>query len=475
MRNPEGLGPVTLPNRKCAYESVEEEREARQAAAEAQVNAWLAILPGTLEKLSRIKDPRRPGSIRHKLTVLMVYGMLLFVYQLSSRREANRELTRPGMLEVLRSVFPDIDSAPHMDTVEELLEDVPAEEIEAVLGKEVSRLLRSNKLRALLVEKYYVVAVDGSRKFSRNAPFAKEALRRTSGDEVTYYAYCLEAVLVGPQGITIPLLAEFCENAAGDKDKEMNEKQAKQDCELKAFYRLAKRLKELFPKRRLMIVADGLYPNGPVMDTCRRYKWDFMIVLPSACLKTVWEDAEGLHRLEPGESRTNRWGDHDQNIWWANNIPYDWKDAEDHYHRITIHVVVCDETWEKNGQTQASRWAWVSAAPITKKNVLARCNRAARHRWGIEENFLTEKTQGYGYEHAFSYDWNAIKGWHTLMRLAHLLNVLALHTVALWDTVQTLGMRGAIRFLWQTMSGNWLDLSRLKALRNKPAQLRLVI
>lgn len=68
-----------------------------------------------------------------------------------------------------------------------------------------------------------------------------------------------------------------------------------------------------------------------------------------------------------------------------------------------------------------------------------------------------------------------MKGWHALMRFAHILNILTLHTVALWDTVRTLGMRGTVRFLWQTLSGNWLDLSRLKALNNKPAQLRLVI
>lgn len=36
MRNPEALGPVTLPNRKCSYQSVEEERKARQEALEAQ-------------------------------------------------------------------------------------------------------------------------------------------------------------------------------------------------------------------------------------------------------------------------------------------------------------------------------------------------------------------------------------------------------------------------------------------------------
>ncbi len=292
-----------------------------------------------MERFAQIKDPRRPGSVRHKLTVLMVFGMLLFVYQCASRREANRELSRPGILEVLRSVFPEIDSIPHMDTLERLLEEIPADNIEDVLGKKIARLLRSKKLQALLVDKHYVVAIDGTQKFTRTVPFADEALHRQKGDKTTYVVYVLEAALVGPQGISIPILAEFCENKAEDENQEMNEKQAKQDCELKAFY-----------------------------------------------------------RLRPG-----------------------------------------------------------------------------RHRWGIEENFLTEKNHGYNYEHAFSYNWNALKGWHALMRLAHLLNILTLHTVALWDTVQTLGMRGTMRFLWETLAGNWLDLSRLRALRNKPAQLRLVI
>ncbi len=33
-----------------------------------------------------------------------------------------------------------------------------------------------------------------------------------------------------------------------------------------------------------------------------------------------------------------------------------------------------------------------------------------------------------------------MKGFHTLMRLAHLLNTLALHQVALWPTVQAKGI-----------------------------------
>jgi hypothetical protein len=457
MRNPEAINAATLPNRTSPWKTMEEEQAARQFTAEAQLNAWRAILPGLLEKFARLKDPRRPGSIRHKLTVLMVYGLLLFIFQYNSRREANRELSCPAVLETLRSVFPEVDSMPHLDTLARLLEKIPADQIENVLGTTVRKLLRNKKLQALLVEKHYVVAIDGTQKFTRTVPFAPEALHRKSKN----YVYLLEAALVGPQGVVIPLLAEFCENQ--DQDK--------QDCELKAFYRLAPRLKELMGKLPLLIVADGLYPNGPVMQTCRQNNWDFMIVLPSNCLQSVWEDASGIHKLEPEQTRTYQWGDHTQSFWWANDLSYVWRDTENRHHRLVLHVVVCNETWEENEAT----WAWVSGTPLTRKNVINRCNRAARHRWGIEENFLIEKRHGYNYEHPFSYNWNALKGWHALMRLAHLINILTLHTVALWDTVQTLGMRGTLRFLWQTFTGNWLDLSRLRRLRDKPAQLRLII
>lgn len=232
---------------------MEEEQAARQSAAEAQINAWRAILPGLLEKFARLKDPRRPGSIRHKLTVLMVYGLLLFIFQYASRREANRELSCPTILDTLRAIFPEVDGTPHLDTLARLLEKIPAEQIENILGTTVRKLLRKKKLQALLVEKHYVVAIDGTQKFARTASFAPEALHRKNKN----YVYLLEAALVGPQGIVIPPLAEFCENQA-DQDQE------KQGCGLKAFRRLAPRLKELMGKLPPLIVADGFYPNGSV-------------------------------------------------------------------------------------------------------------------------------------------------------------------------------------------------------------------
>ena len=102
-------------NRKNEWAIVEEEQQARQAALEEQLKTLQAVLPDILKKFDRIPDPRRPRSTRHKLTVVLLFGLLMFVFRYNSRREANREMTRPGVLEILRTVFPEVDSCPHMD------------------------------------------------------------------------------------------------------------------------------------------------------------------------------------------------------------------------------------------------------------------------------------------------------------------------------------------------------------------------
>lgn len=49
----------------------------------------------------------------------------------------------------------------------------------------------------------------------------------------------------------------------------------KQDCELKAFKRLAVKLKKWYPRFDRSIVADGLYPNQTFFNICRNNQWHF--------------------------------------------------------------------------------------------------------------------------------------------------------------------------------------------------------
>ena len=81
----------SLPNSKQYYGSASLEIEQRQITVENATYVYRQMLPEILKKLSRIKDYRKPGSVKHKMTTLMAYGILLFVYQIGSRRQANRE------------------------------------------------------------------------------------------------------------------------------------------------------------------------------------------------------------------------------------------------------------------------------------------------------------------------------------------------------------------------------------------------
>ena len=124
---------ASIANRKCPYDSVEEEKQARLDATTEQVRIFRAKLPILLGRLSKIKDPRNPEKLKYRLTVVMIYGILSFVFHMASRREANREMTRPVFMENLRMVFPDLESIPHNDTLYRLLARIDVNEIESAL------------------------------------------------------------------------------------------------------------------------------------------------------------------------------------------------------------------------------------------------------------------------------------------------------------------------------------------------------
>jgi len=470
----------SLPNRKSGYRSVEEESKAREKAVIEQVRIFRSKLSVLLEKLSCIPDPRHPKKIKHKLTVLIIYGILSFVYQMASRREANREISRPAFMENLKMLFPELESLPHHDTLMRLLSRIEVDRIEDVHIEMVRRLIRKKKFQRYLIDRCYPNAIDGTQKFSRDWLWSEECLERKvrTGKETTegeerkqYYVYVLEANLAFVGGMSIPLMSEVLNYKEGDTD------QNRQDCELKAFYRLVERMKKAFPKLRIMVLLDGLYAKGPVIELCRKKKWQFMIVLQDKDLVVVWEEYEGLGKLEKDNELDRSQGNRRQHFKWVNNIHYYYTPGGKK--KQTVHVVVCEEGWEEVEQdgrrvNKRSRYAWISSKPLNSSNVHERCNLAARHRWGIESGILVEKRHGYQYEHCFSYNWDVMKGYHYLMRIAHMLNILAQYSERLVRLVRTLGARGFIRFVRQTMAAPWLDPGVVKEHLARPFQLRLI-
>jgi len=468
---------AAMPNRKSEYGSVQEEQQDRQEAATEQVRVFRAQLPTLLKRLSKIKDPRTPKKIKHKHTLLMIYGILTFVLQMSSRREANREMTRPQFMGSLKLLFPELEDLPHNDTLMRLLARIDVNEIESALIGLVRKLIRAKKFVRYLVDNRYPIAIDGSQKAVRSVLWSEECLQREvkKGDDsqMQYYVLVLEASLAFSSGMTIPLMSEFLSyTAQGDTDTK------KQDCEQKAFKRLAKRLKAEFGHLAIMVLLDGLYPNGPIMQVCGKNKWDYMMVLQNKSLKSVWEEYEGLKELETDNQFNMNWGNRKQQFEWVNGIEYYYGPNESK--KQIVHLVVCEESWQEVAKDSAeivamqSRHAWISSKPLDKFNVHKRCNLGARHRWCIETGFLVEKRHGYQYEHMFAYNWNAMKGYHYLMRLGHLINILSHNSERLVEMVRELGVRGFIRFVRETLSGPWLDPLWVRKRLAAPFQLRLI-
>lgn len=467
----------SVPDCQSPHKTVEEECEEREEAVEAQIKVFRLMLPTWLKQLSKLEDPRQAKKVKHKLTVVLLFGLLSFVFQMSSRRQLNKQMSRPVFLQTLQRLFPELESLPHADTLNRLLNKLDISELEAAHVKIINQLIRNKKFCNFLIEKSYPIAIDGTQKLVRDGSWwAEEWLERRRGSQegewVQQYVYVLEANLVFSNGITLPLLSEFLSHAEGDPDDH------KQDCELKAFKRLSERLKAYFPQLTIMLLLDGLYPNGPVFELCSEYKWDFMIVLPDKSLSTVWEEIHALRPLMPKNQLKRNWNGRRQNFYWISDISYEFT-SDQKAKVINIHVAVCEEEWETVNaetaeiETKTSRHVWVSRNPLDHQNIHERCNLGARRRWQIEDSMHTEKRRGYCYEHPFSYSWDAMKGYHYLMRLAHLMHAVAFATKRVKKQVRKLGRRELLFLVKETCANPWLSKTWIADLLAKPFQLRL--
>jgi hypothetical protein len=179
-----------------------------------------------------VKDPRQPGKIKHKVAVLLLSGLLSFVFQKTSGREANRELTTPTFLENLKLFIPGLEAMPHQDTLKRFLAVMDLNELEQAHIELIIEFIKSKKFTRYLIANCYPLAIDGSQKYTYDFPWAEECQRRTINGEEQYYCYTVEASLAFRGGLTIPLCTEFLNYMEGDVES------TKQDSELKAFRRL---------------------------------------------------------------------------------------------------------------------------------------------------------------------------------------------------------------------------------------------
>jgi hypothetical protein len=401
------------------------------------------------------REPESPDEVKYSVASLVFLCVLMFACRLGARRQVRFQFFTTFLVELYGVLF-DVDSVPHGDTMDGVLCGLPFEAVQEIIAGMTETLIDKKVLYPhRLFEQYYVVAVDATGMLVYHDRHCAHCLtKKHKSGKITYYHPVLEAKIVTPTGLVFSLMSEFIENP--DDNPTHTEQQRKQDCETKAFYRLAQRLHARFPRLPLLLVMDGLYATGPVFKICRRYGWKFMITLTDDQVTTVNEEFESLAALTPQNRLTWIIGNDreiEQRFRWVNAIGYTDSNGGEH----SVSVLECLDTRpDKDDVTQTTKFKWVTNVSVSAQNVVPLANEGGRLRWKIEnEGFNVQKNGGYNLEHAYTKNKHGAQIYYLLMQVAHLLMQL-----------MEKGSLLAARFAHGFGSARNLALRLLEALRN---------
>ncbi len=362
-----------------------------------------------------VTDPRHPAYITYSLPAVLATGVLMFLLHLEARRQVGQRLRGNGSSALKFQALFGVDACPHGDTLNYAYRQLEANEVQEVVTGLAETLIRSKVLYPYrLLDRYFLVVVDGTGVLTFDERHCAQCLTCKRQGKTIYYHPVLEAKLVTRTGLVCSLMTEFIENPG--------ENPTKQDCELKAFYRLAARLKQRFPRLLVCLLLDGLYAGGPTFALCEQYHWKYLIVLQESDLPSVHEEFKALLPLVPENHLRFHTGiqlNIQQDFRWVEDIAYVDTDNREH----AVSVIECLETKPTSeGQRATTCFKWITNLNVTPHNVTELANDGGRLRWKIEnEGFNVQKHGGYALEHVYSQNATASKVFYLLLQIAHLL------------------------------------------------------
>jgi hypothetical protein len=341
-----------------------------------------------------MEDCRKKGC--YELTELIMAAIMMFIFKKGSRNAFSNERDIQEFRNNYEKIFK--IRFPHMDTVNNIMKKPDDRELEKLKAELTGILLKKKVFRkSRLSGEYYRVVIDGTHVMTVKEGHCEKCLHRTSKTgKKTYFHSVLEAKLVSEEGFCISSGTEWIENE-GEYEK--------QDCELKAFVRLAEKLKTDYPRLSICIVADGLYPNQSFFQICRQNGWEWIVTLKDGSLRSVWEEVPVLKELEQGNMRI------DYKERKGIRYSYTWVNGLD-YHGFRLNRYECrEEIGDEN-----RRFVYISSLEVDWHNVLA-MTESGRMRWKIEnEGFDIQKNHGYGLGHKYSeVSMNAMKNYYQCM------------------------------------------------------------
>jgi hypothetical protein len=367
--------------------------------------------PGLFCKFNELTDSCKRKE--YLMAEIITGSLFMYIFKEASRNAYNNNRLEEGFRKnVLKYIGFNL---PHTDTSDDILRELPPGELEALKAHLASGLIEQKFFRKFrFLNQSYLVAIDATGITTFDHKHCDHCLTKTSkSGVVTYFHYVLEAKLVTSKGLAISLASEFIENDPG-RDYE------KQDCEQKAFVRLAAKIKKYFPHLPVCILGDGLYPNNTVFDICQKNSWQFIITLKDGNLKTFQQEV-ALLKATSGKRNVYRATKNTRTT-----LEYEYlNDIE--YNRRHFSWVECNETVvnTKDKIAKIQRFTYITNVVQNGQNIVQTAE-SGRLRWKIEnEGFNLQKNLGYELEHKFSrVSFVAMQNYYQLLQIAHIINQL---------------------------------------------------
>ena len=424
--------------------------EPEPAIVDAFIMTIFHFFPSFLAWLKEFPDRRKQDRITYPREAIVMSALLILFLRLSSLRQWTLESKKPTFVcNVNKMLGADLERMPHGDTIEYYLEKIPEEPFLDLRRKMVQRLIRMKVLDQFRLLGYVLIALDGTGLQVFRHMHCDHCLTASREGKVLYYYHnVLEAKIVCHNGMAISIGTEYIENS--------DPKASKQDCELKAFYRLAPRLKRDFPQLSICLLLDGLFAAGPVFDLCEKLRWKFIITFKEGSMPVQWEEFEALKKLSTQNYHRHQPLPHIcQRFRWVDYLPY-----QGH----SLKVIECKEENKNSGDKKT--FVWLTTCDVGHNCIVALANKGGRLRWKIEnEGFNDQKNGGFELEHAYSTHHTAMKIFYLLIQAAHLLSQLILkgnllgNFKAAFGSVKNFVMRLREQFRYEIVSDTAADVS----------------
>ena len=245
-------------------------------------------LPDLLNRFSKLTDIRNQSYVTYNMKVICVTRLFGLLCGITSMTAISDKINSEEAIKNLSSICKEnLKEIPYWETIQDVFINIDINELRDIQKYIVKTLLRSKMFDKYRYNDCFQLLFDGTGLSNHNYNLNDNCLSRKSKDgKISYYKYVLECKLV-VGSIVISLDSEFIEN-----ENMLNEKQ-KQDCEIKAFKRMIKRIKKNYPKYKFIITGDGLYGTTPIINLCKKNKWYFIFNLKPDRLKQVNEAFEG--------------------------------------------------------------------------------------------------------------------------------------------------------------------------------------